>query len=157
MTFNDFFKEERDFEKAVIDVYNFELTTATALTKMEKATKDKSLRERLNKMKEKSQMQVQRMEDLCDIYDIAPEGRTSLAVENLVAELEKQKMDEHFLSDEEINKQAAEIEKTEKWRLTNTLSLARGLQYQEAVDILSEAANAAGSGSGGKSGKLHSA
>jgi ferritin-like metal-binding protein YciE len=111
---------------------------ASTLVKFETQVREKEIKDLLKKCKDKANVQLQRLEELCDLYDIPLMGRSSIDVETLMNEIDKleESKDKEGLSTKDILETAKEMEAKEKTTLCNALSLAKELHYEEAVDIL---------------------
>jgi ferritin-like metal-binding protein YciE len=134
----DLFEEEKNFESTVKDAVNLELQVASTVPKMQLQVSEPDLKIRLKKLWNKANVQLQRLEELCDLYDIPLMGRSSIDVEAMLNQMDdlQVKEDGKNMSKKDILETAREMENKEEVMLNNALLLARKLGYSEAVDIL---------------------
>jgi ferritin-like metal-binding protein YciE len=71
------------------DTYSAETQILEALPQMEEAASTPSLKQAFQKHLQQTQKQVERLEEVCKILDIEPEGETCEAMEGLVEEGEE--------------------------------------------------------------------
>jgi ferritin-like metal-binding protein YciE len=134
----DLFEEEKNFESTVKDAVNLEIQVASTIPRMQSQVREPNLKLKLKKLGNKANVQLQRLEELCDLYDIPLMGRSSIDVETMLNEMDNLETKENGtnMSKKDIEETAREMENKEEIMLSNALSLAKKLGYSEAVDIL---------------------
>ena len=117
---------------------NHEIEVTSTIPKMESMVREESLKDRLSKYKNKANIQLQRLEEICDVYDIQLFGRSSIEVETLLNQLEDitENGNRIKVSERDVLETAREMEIKENITLTNALKLAEKLGYNEAAEIL---------------------
>jgi ferritin-like metal-binding protein YciE len=138
MGWTDLFEEENNFESTIKEAVNLEMQMASSIPKMRAQVNEKDLKVLLKKFSDKANIQLQRLEELCDLYDIPLMGRSSIDVEAMINEMEslELKNDGVGFSRKDVMETAREMENKEKITLSKALSLAKKLGYSEAVEIL---------------------
>lgn len=122
------------------DLYNAESQLVKALPKMVKAATNEELKTGFSKHLEQTRIHVQRLEKIAAVYDIKPAGHRCKAMEGLIAEgAELISEDaEPAVRDAGLIGAAQRVEHYEIAGYGTARALARCLEYDDAVDLLTE-------------------
>lgn len=141
MALAEIFDEEEKFENIIRELINTEIKLQSIYPKMEKQAKNKEIKNYFIELQQFSNLQLERLDELCEIYDIVVDSNESYEINSLMFEAEKLS-----LNDDEVNRiditdielvQTIEKIKTEEEQyIHRAIDLAHDLHYEEAVDIL---------------------
>ena len=141
MSLAEIFKEEENFEKVINHLYNTEIKLHDICIKMEKQAKEQETKKYFMKLQKKSNKQIELLDELCEIYDISTDFIESNEINNLVSEAQRSELENQSFSititDHELVQTAEKIKLQEEQYINNAVDLAKKLDYQEAIDILS--------------------
>lgn len=128
------------FHEGLKDIYFAERTSVRALKKAAKAAKNDELRQALERHGEESAEQLERLQQVFEIFGKAARGKTCEAIQGLMAELEEQIEDfaDSDAADAVLIAGAQAMEHYEIARYGTLRSWAEQLGLDEAAKLLSQ-------------------
>jgi ferritin-like metal-binding protein YciE len=122
------------------DTYSAETQILDALPKMEEAATNPKLKQAFTEHLEVTQRQVERLEEVCRMLGIEPEGETCNAMEGLVEESEEiiDELDEGPVLDAALIGAAQKVEHYEMAAYGTLTSMLKAMGEGKAADLLAQ-------------------
>jgi len=146
--------ERRDSDKKIItggsirglvtielqDIYSAENQILQALPQMEEAARTQSLKRVFQKHRQQTEQQVQRLEEVCRLLGIKPEGETCEAMEGLIEEGELliDELDQGPVLDAALIGAAQKVEHYEIAAYGTLTAMLKAMGEQKAADLMAQ-------------------
>jgi len=132
---------EQNFYKTILTLYNIEIQLNNLLPDVINKSNDNLVRHKIGRLQNYANLQLQRIEEIFDIYEIPMEDNQSLEIISLNNEIKNSLFEEDtlYLKNSEILHATENIKNQEVILINTSLNLANRLGYTEAEEILSDA------------------
>ena len=123
---------------ALQDIYSAETQLLQALPEMQDSASSKTLKQAFGEHIQQTERQVERLDEVCKLLDVEPEGKTCEAMQGLVEEGEEltDEFEEGPVLDAALIGAAQKVEHYEIASYGTLISLLRAMGENEAVTLL---------------------